>query len=154
MSDWNRSTREVQFEQLDPDAITALKAHIELYTLGEILNDILICIQTDSEKPKKGLFGRVEHISQCAVLTPRWLLWSVKSGEGEPAVLSSQLVNIVAQDYSQSKFGKMVPDTGVQITGSFTDVSENGNAFIGLDTSMSAMKFMDLIIKSVQDAKK
>jgi len=154
MSDWNRSTREVSFKQFAPDVVSAIQSHIEMYAIGDILNDILIFIQTDSEKPKKGLFGKAEIISQCAVLTPRWLLWSVKSGGGEPAVLSSQLINIVVQDYSQTKFGNMVPDTGIQITGGFTDASENGSAFIGLDTSTDAKKFMDLIIKAVQDAKK
>jgi len=154
MSEWNRSTRELQFDQFTQEVVSAFKSHAELYTLGDILAENLICIRTDSEKKKKGLFGKAETVSQCVVLTSSWLLWTVKSGDDQPTVLSARLVNIVVQDYSQTQFGKMVPDTGIQVTGSFTDVSENGSAFIGLDESQAAKKFMELLIKNVQNAKK
>jgi hypothetical protein len=153
MSDWKRTTREVPFEGLAPEMVTAIKSHIELYNLGSILSDALICIQTDSEKAKKGLFGKTENVSQGVVVTPRWLVWAVKS-TGAPAVLSAQLSNVTIQDYAQTQFAKMVPDSGIQVNGMFTDVSENASAFIGLDDGEAGKKFKEIVIKSAQDAKK
>jgi hypothetical protein len=153
MSDWKRTTREVPFEGLAPEMVTAIKSHIELYNLGSILSDALMCIQTDSEKAKKGLFGKAENISQGAVVTPRWLVWAVKS-TGAPTVLSAPLSNVVVQDYAQTQFAKMVPDSGIQINGMFTDVSENASAFIGLEDGAAGKKFREILIKAVQEAKK
>jgi len=103
MSDWKRTTREVPFEGLTPEMVSAVKAH--------------------------------------AVVTPRWLIWVVRSGNAPMAVLSTQ-------------FAKMVPDSGIQVNGMFTDVSENASAFIGLDDSVTAKKFKETVFKAVQDAKK
>ena len=154
MSDWKRTTREVPFESLMMEMVTAIKTHIELYNLGSILSDALMCIQTDSEKVKKGLFGKSENTFQGAVITPYWLVWAVKSGSAPVAVLSAQLSNVVVQDYAQTQFAKMVPDSGIQVNGMFTDVSENASAFIGLDDGMAAKKFKETVIRAVQNAKK
>jgi hypothetical protein len=153
MSDWKRTTREVPFEALSSEMVAAVKSHIELYNLGSILSDSLMCIQTDSDKAKKGLFGKAENVSQGAIVTPRWLIWVVMN-EGKPAVLSAQLSNVTVQDYAQTQFAKMIPDTGIQVNGMFTDVSENASAFIGLDEGTAGRKFKETVIKAVQDAKK
>jgi hypothetical protein len=154
MSDWNRKTREVSFENLSPEMIAALNKHIERYNLGPILSDAIMCIQTDSEKTKKGLFGREETVYTGAVITPRWLLWVTSGTKMETTVLSVQLNDVVVQDYAQTEFAKMIPDSGMNVTGKFTDVSENSTAFIGLDESAAADKFKETVIKAVQDAKK
>ena len=154
MSDWKRSTREVRFEQLRPELVEAINHHIELYNLGNILSDALLCIQTDSEKIKKGLFSGAEIVYTAAVVTPRWLVWGVSGTKAKAAVLSALLLDVVVQDYAQSSFAKMIPDSGLNVSGKFTDVSENGSAFIGLDTSAASEKFKELVIKSAQDVKK
>ena len=153
MSDWKRATRKVPFEGLTPEMVSAVETHIESYNLGSILSDALMCIQTDSEKIKKGLFGKAESVSQGAIVTPRWLIWVVKS-TGSPAVLSAQLSNVVVQDYAQTQFAKMIPDSGIQVNGMFTDTSENVSAFIGLDEGAAAKKFKEIVIQAAQDAKK
>ena len=154
MSDWNRSTKEVLFEQLRPELAGAIKSHIELYNLGNILSDALMCIQTDSEKIKKGLFGGAGIVYTGAVVTPRWLIWAVSGTKAETAVLSALLSDVVVQDYALSQFAKMVPDTGLNVSGKFTDVSENGSAFIGLDEGASARRFNGLVINTVQESKR
>ena len=53
MSDWKRTTREVPFEGLRPELVTAIGGHIAKYNVGPILADALMCVQTDSEKEKK-----------------------------------------------------------------------------------------------------
>ena len=154
MSDWKRITKEVHFENLPPEMVAAMNAHIQQYNLGPILADALMGIQTDSEKEQKGLFGGSETVRMGVVLTPRWLVWAVRGTKTEAAVLSAQLINVTVQDYAQTPFAKMVPDSGIQVSGMFTDTSESATAFIGLEEGAAGNKFRELIIKAVQDAKK
>lgn len=154
MSDWKRKTREVSFDGLSPNMIASINKHIEQYNLGPILSDAIMCIQTDSEKAKKSLFDSEEIVSTGAVITPRWLVWGTNGTKTETTVLSAQLRDIVVQDYAQTEFAKMISDSGINVTGKFTNVSENSTAFIGLDESAAGDKFKETIIKAVQDAKK
>jgi len=153
MSDWKRTSKEIPFENLRPELFQAIQGHIEQYNLGSILADLLMCVQTDSEKAKKGLFGNAEAVYVGAVLTPHWLVWAISGTKTQTAVLSAQLRDIVVQDYAQTQFAKMIPDSGINISGKFTDVSENGSAFIGLNGG-AGEKFKEAVIKAVQDAKK
>lgn len=154
MSDWKRSTHEVTFDQLPSDIKTAIQKHIELYNLGDILSDALICIQTDSEKAKKGLFDSAEVAHQGVVLTPRWLLWVVSGTKTPAAALSALLSDIVVQDYANTTFAKMIPDSGIEVRGRFSDVAENASAFIGLEDNAVGNKFVKTVIEAVQNAKK
>jgi len=154
MSDWKRTTREVQFENLNPEMVDAVRKHIELYNLGSILSHGLMCIQTDSEKIRKGLFGGTEVVHVGAIVTPLWLVWVISGTKTQTAVLSAQLRDVVVQDYAQTQFAKLVPDSGIEVSGRFTDVSENDSAFIGLDEGVAGMKFKEIVIKAAQDAKK
>jgi len=154
MSDWKRTTREVSFENLPSEIVSAIHQHIEQYNLGPILGDAWMCIQTDSEKVKKGLFGNTEIVQMAAVVTPRWLVWSVDQPTTQAAVLSAQLINVTVQDYSQTPFAQMVPDSGVQVIGMFTGASENASAFIGLEEGTVGQRFRQILIKAAADAKK
>jgi hypothetical protein len=69
MSDWKRATKEISFEGLPPEIVSAINKHIEQYNLGPILSDALMCIQMDSEKVKKGLFGGTETVRMAVVVT-------------------------------------------------------------------------------------
>ena len=153
MSDWKRTTQEVAFEGLQPEIAVAIQNHIEQYNLGTIVSDDLMCVQTESEKIKRGFFGRAETVLMGVVLTRRWLVWGINGTKISTAVLSAQLRDIVVQDYAQTQFAKMIPDMGIQVTGRFTDASENVSAFIGLDDSPAGRKFKELVIHAVQDAK-
>jgi hypothetical protein len=154
MSDWKRTTREVQFENLIPEMVDAVRKHIELYNLGSILPHGLMCIQTDSEKIRKGLFGGAEDVHVGAIVTPLWLVWVISGTKTQTAVLSAQLKDVAVQDYAQTQFAKLVPDSGIEVSGRFTDVLENGSAFIGLDEGVAGRKFKEMVIKVAQDAKK
>ena len=154
MSDWKRTTREVPFEGLQPEMKTAIQRHLEQYNLGSVLSDALMCVQTDSEKVKKGLFGGAETVSMGIVVTPRWLVWAIRGTKTQLAVLSTQLRDVVVQDYAQTQFAKMIPDMGLQVSGRFTDASENISAFVGVDDSPAGKKFKEIVIQAVQDSKK
>ncbi len=154
MSDWKRTTKEVSVEDLRPELQQAINAHLEQHELGAILSDTLMCIQTDSEKVKKGLFGSAEMVYAGAVVTPRWLVWATSGTNAETAVLSAQLRDILVQDYAESSFAKLISDSGINVSGKFTDVSENGSAFIGLGDSAVGKKFKQIVLQTAQDAKK
>jgi hypothetical protein len=154
MSDWKRSTREVAVEQLSTEMRQEIQKHIELYNLGNILSDALMCIQTDSEKARKGLFSLGEINQTGAVLTPRWLVWVVSGTQTQVAALSALLQDVVVQDYADTQLAKLVPDSGIQVNGKFTDVIENASAFIGLENNIVGKRFNELVIGAVQDAKK
>jgi hypothetical protein len=71
MPDWKRTTKEIPFEALPPEMVSAIHGHIEQHNLGPILSDALMCIQTDSEKARLGLFGGTETVRMGVVVTPR-----------------------------------------------------------------------------------
>ena len=154
MSDWKRTTREASLEDLPAQLASAIQQHIEQYNLGPILSDALMGIQTDSEKVKRGLFGDAETMQMGAIVTPRWLVWAIAGTKTQPSVLSAQLINLTIQDYAQTPFAKMVPDSGLQVSGMFTDASESASAFIGLEENAAGQKFKEVVIKATQDAKK
>jgi hypothetical protein len=154
MSEWNRKTKEVSLESLPSEMASAVQQHVEQYNLGPVLSEALMCIQTDSEKVKKGLLGQAENVQMIAIVTPRWLVWSVDQPDKKPAVLSAQLIHVTVQDYSQTQFAKMVPDSGVEVSGIFTDASESASAFIGLEEGTAGQRFRQILIKAAADAKK
>ena len=154
MSDWKRTTHEISLEGLPAEMKVEIEKHIQFYNLGNILSDALICIQTDSEKGKKGLFGGVELVHMTAILTPRWLVWVANGTKTSTVVLSALLVDVVIQDYAATQFAKLVPDSGIEVNGKFTGATENASAFIGLQENDVGKKFRDTAIRAVQEAKK
>jgi len=154
MSEWKRKTKEVSLESLPTEIRTAVQAHIEQYNFGPILSDALMCVQTDSEKTKKGLFGKAESVQMTAIATPRWLIWSIDQPNTKATVLSAQLIHVTQQDYAQTPFAKMVPDSGIEVSGMFTDAGESASAFIGLEENAAGQKFRQLLVEAVADAKK
>jgi hypothetical protein len=154
MSDWKRRTKEVSFEILSTEMADAIQRHIERYNLGPILADALMCVQTDSEKTKKGIFGKPETVKMAAIVTPRWLVWAVEQPNAPATALSAQLSHVTVQDYAQTQFAKLVPDYGIEVSGMLTDASESASAFIGLEESDAGNRFKAIVISAAQQAKK
>jgi len=154
VSDWKRTSKEIQLEDLRTEMVEAIQKHIEQYNLGSILSEALMCVQTDSEKLKKPFFGNAEIAYTGIVLTPQWLIWATNGTKAKTAVLSAQLCDVVVQDYSQTQFAKMIPDSGIEVSGKFTEISENISAFIGLEDNVAGRKFKEMVIQAMQDTKK
>ena len=154
MSEWKRSTRELSFDQLPIEMKTEINGHIEIYNLGDILSGTLMCIHSSATKAKAGLFGAAETNQMGVVLAPRWLVWVITGTKSPGSALSALLQDVVVQDYADTPFAKMIPDSGVQVSGKFTDVSESASAFIGLEENEAGRKFKELLVNAVQDAKK
>jgi hypothetical protein len=156
MGDYNRSTREVTLASFLPEIMDALNKHIELYSLGSILDNVLICIDSNSEKIKKGLFSGpgAKSVKAVMILTPRWLLEVIKTDNNAAFVRSMQLTDIVVTDYEKSPSYAVIPDTGVDVTGHFGNASEASSSFIGLGKDAAGEKFKGMLIEAVQNAKK
>lgn len=160
MQDWNRSTHESSLENFSSQVTTAIHQHLVEYQLGQILSNVLICLETKSEKVKKGLFGGTGMILTDLILTPAWLLWAMVEVGESIRVISARLADIVVVDYSKSSMAKLIPDTGIDVTGEFTGVTRwnpselRGSIFMGVENNSAGIKFLDMLIKSVEEAKK
>jgi hypothetical protein len=150
MGDWNRTTRECTLDSMRPDLSAAIRAHVEKYNLGDILSAPAMCIETISEKTKKGLFGSAETVYTGAVLAQGWLVWAAGELKAPIGVLSARLNQITVQDYAKSDFAKMVPDTGIDVHGQYTNISKAGSVFIGLEENAAGRKFREAVIAAVQ----
>lgn len=161
MGEWNRSTRECTLDGITPELNVAIQAHIESYNLGSILNDYRTCIETVSQKKKKGLFsGRGDQsVLVVVILTPVWLVWAVRGDRSGAATLSARLDELVVEDYASTPGYKLLPDTGIELTGVFTGrVGMEGNQrvsmFIGLGEEPAALEFKEALMRTIQDIKK
>jgi len=139
---------------LRPELSQAINEHIEKYSLGDILSAALMCVQTDSEKIKKGLFGGAEEVYAGVVVTSRWLVWATSGTKTHTSAASAQWSDVTVQDYAQSSFAKMIPDSGLNVSGRFTDASENGLVFIALEENAVGARCKEIAFKAAQDAKK
>jgi hypothetical protein len=153
MGDYLRTTRETALDSLDPSLLAAIRAHVEKYELGDIAASALMCCETTSTKPKRGLFGgKAEIILTGVLLTPQWLIWATAKDDQSPAVLSARLRDIQVQDYEKSGMYKMIQDAGLNISGLRTDAVELGSAFIGLGPEPAAEEFRIMLKEALAKA--
>ena len=130
MGDWNRTTKEIPIEKIRSEITSAIEMHLEEYELGPILNNYLLCIETYSEKKKKGLFsgGGDKWVITNAIITPDWLIIGGMGEKQSEFGLSVKRSEMQAEDYKESVNNKYLPDNGVNISGVFTGrVGMHGN---------------------------
>jgi hypothetical protein len=160
MGEWNRTTRQCTLEGISPELHAAIQAHIESYNLGSILSDYRMCIETASQKKKKGFFGKGDQsVLAAAILTSTWLVWAVRGDRSGTAALSARLDELVVADYAASPGYKLLPDSGIELTGVFTGrVGMEGNQrvsmFIGLGEEPAALEFKETLFRALQNMKK
>ncbi len=156
MGDYNRSTKEIPFGDIPANIIQSVRVYIEKHSLGDILATPLMCVVSTSDKIKKGLFGGgpgPKRLVQTVVLTDRWLILADNVDQNALYIKTMQLQDITAKDYEKSSFYKMIPDTGMNISGRFTDASELGTIFLPLGRDAAGEKFKSLLIETAQKAK-
>jgi hypothetical protein len=157
MGDYNRSTKEIAFGEIPANVTKSIQTYIEKHSLGDILANPVMCIVSASEKIKKGLFGGApgpKLLIQTAILTDRWLILADNVDQNALYIKSMQLREITVEDYEKSSFYKMLPDTGMNVNGQFTDASELGSIFLPLGKDDAGEKFKSVLIEAVQKAKK
>ena len=156
MGDYNRSTKKIKFEEITPDVMQAIQKYIELHNLGDILSNVSHCVISTSDKIKIGLFGGPgpNLLVQTVILTDRWLILADRVDQNAIYIKSMQLADIVVTDYQQTAFHGVIPDSGLNLVGKFTDASEQGTMFMPLGEDEAGDEFKEAVIKSVQEAKK
>ena len=156
MGDYNRLTKEIAFGEIPANVVNSINAYIEKHNLGDILANPIMCIVSTSEKIKKGLFGGgpgPKLLIQTAILTDRWLILADNVDQNALYIKSMQLRDVTVEDYEKSSFYKMIPDTGMNVNGRFTDASEVGSLFVPLGKDEAGDRFKVQIIEAVQKAK-
>ena len=147
-----RSTRECAFGDMKPGLATAIRKHIERYGLDDTESTPLVCFETTSTHPKKGLFANdTETIVTGVLITANMLIWTTEK-ERNPIVMSALLRNIDAQDFENTAMYKVKPDSGMNITGRYTDVTKHGRSFIGLGSDPDGEKFRQMLQLAIQKA--
>lgn len=158
MGDYNRSTKEIAFGDIPANVIQSINTYVEKHNLGDILANPLMCIVSTSEKIKKGLFGGggpgPKLLIQTAILNNRWLILADNVDQNTLYIKSMQLRDITVEDYEKSSFYKMIPDTGMNVNGQFTDASELGSIFVPLGKDEAGNQFKVKLMEAVQSAKK
>ena len=78
----------------------AIQKHLERYTLGALLDNTMICVETRFDKIKKGLFSSPgkKLVVSTVILTPRWLIQLLKFDAKPVIVQSARLADNVAND--------------------------------------------------------
>ena len=157
MGDYNRSTKEIAFADIPVNVTQSINTYIEKHNLGDILANPVMCIVSTSEKIKKGLFGGgpgPKLLVQTVILTNRWLILADNVDQNALYIKSLQLRDITVEDYEKSSFYKMIPDTGMNISGIATDTPEKGTLFLPLGKDEAGENFKSALIEAAQNAKK
>ena len=153
MNTYSRSTRECTFADLNPELVTSIRKHIEKYKLGDLESSFLICCETTSTTQKTGLFANdFETNITGMIVTAQLLIWTNGKKRNRPAVRSALLRNIDVQDFENTAMYQVNPDSGMNITGRYTDVTKQGLAFIGLGTDSAGEKFRRVLQHAIQKA--
>jgi hypothetical protein len=146
-----RTTRECTFGDIRPEMAAAIRKHIEKYRLGVIESSLLICCETTSRGQKTGLFASGDKTTVTGMfVTPKLLVWTSGNGKGKPAVTSALLRNIDTHDFENTAMHQVRPDSGMNISGRYTDVTKQGQSFIGLGHDPAGEKFRQVLEHAIQ----
>lgn len=153
MKAYIRSTSECTFSDLRLELVAAIREHVEKYKLEDIESSLLICCETTSTIQKTGLFTSDPKTTITGMLvTNQLLIWTNGKKRDKPIVRSALLRNIDAQDFENTAMYQVNPDSGLNVTGRYTDVTKQGQAFIGIGTDPDGEKFRQVLQHAIQKA--
>ena len=162
MGEWNRSTRKMALDEIQSEHWETIQEHFEIYNLKPDLGDYLMCVETISSKKKKKLFGGgiPDQTIQISIITPEWLVIAAQGDTPDSiGILSIQLKDAIAKDYKDDPGYKLIPDTGVNVTGIYTGrVGMHGSSqitsFIALGEEPVAGEFKKILFEAIANARK
>jgi hypothetical protein len=149
MNETTRTTRQCLVNELNPVLITAMRAHVAEYNLGDLETSIMMCCETTSIRQKRGLFGSAETSLSSVFVTPRWLVWAENSN-GKKSAGSAQLRNIDVRNYEETAMFAIAPDQGLNVTGRYTNINQTGQVFIGIGDGPDGQKFRQLLRETMK----
>jgi hypothetical protein len=154
MADNVRSTRECALTEIDNSLSVAIQAHLSEYKMTIAETSIQMCCETESTQKKKGVFGGSEKAIQAVILTDEWVIWGDKISGKASSAGSARIDQIEMRDYERTTMFNIIPDSGVNITGQYSDSSQTGQLFIALDTGPAGTKFRELLREAIKNSKK
>ena len=163
MSDYERTSQICVFSQLPAILRLGLQQQAEEYHCGQIPDDILMCIETMSERKQAAFLTRLKDrftglpapgmTQHCAaVVLPSWLIWAFThwGNEDQATVLSVRLNEAEISEYNQTH---LTEDHGLNILGFLSGSTERSLQFLGLGKGGDAEQFKQFVQKSAQSAK-
>lgn len=149
MISYTRITKECSIEKMQPDMLAAICKHLDAKDLKDEIDNAIVSVETTSIKHFKKLLrqGTQTEFSS-VILTPKWLIYAVKTANEKLSVLSGRLSNLQIEAYEKSTLHAIVPDTGLNVSGFHLGESQ-GIIFIGLGTETAAQKFRDKLSKAI-----
>jgi hypothetical protein len=140
MSDYTRTTRACAPAQLKPELLQALRDYAAQHGLGNLEADATLCVETHSEKKKKGLFGRLgggdpdPFHDTALLLTPAWLVWARRGPKSGVVVSAARLRGATVTAFAS----KLIPDSGLEVATPVPGQAEPVVAFVPLGPDMAA----------------
>jgi len=102
---------------------------------------------------KTGLFANGDETTITGMfVTTKLLVWISRNGKDKPVVTSALLRNIDAHDFENTAMYQVNPDSGINISGRYTDVTKQGQSFIGLGSDPAGEKFRQVLQHAIQKA--
>jgi hypothetical protein len=152
-----RSTEICTFDQLRPELSHEIRAHIQKYNLGNVLDDILICVETAARKKKNtGILGKLiggdpDPIHYTAILvTPKWFIGARTGSQSGNYAISARLSDVTVRDYDQ---GHLIPDYGIFVFGLMTDMPERVESFWGLGEDEAGDRLKQILYAQVEQGR-
>lgn len=146
-----RKTRACTVDTLDTGLKSAMRAHGTKFGLEDLESDILMCCETLTIHPGKGLSGGINTTLSAVYVTPKWLVWADSSGSTDVAAGTAQLSQIdVRAPQAVSRYA-ITPDQGFTVMSLNTD--ENGTdkmAFIVLEAQGYGQKFRHVLQEALR----
>ena len=153
---YERTTRESDWDRINPAIRQAIEAHIEKYELGPFTDDVLACIETTSSQYKKGLLGiRSNPVDRdmesvvAALVTPGWFIWGHYGDKTGTAVMTARIDNLEVLPYQHAA---IFEDHGIHITGLWTGAVQRSQMFMGMGTESDAEEFKQVLKDAVEKA--
>lgn len=148
-----RTTRECSLDNLNPALRAAMRAHAAQYKLGDLEPDVLMCCETTSIRPKKGMFGSAETTVSAVFVTPKWLVWADSTDQNHAGAGSAELRLIDVRDYETTAMNVISPDLGLNITGRYTDRNKTGMTFLVLGSGPDGQRFRKVLEEALSKVK-
>jgi hypothetical protein len=153
MSTWKRTTRKLDLLDIQIDRQRPFYKHISVNNLGSILNNIIMSVETESERTGGAGLGDTT-VTSNVLLTPAWLMWVTRGDKTPPTANSARLETLQVKDYADSPDYAANPDSGLEISGIFTGKTETASVLIGLGDQEDARAFKAAVFKALENLKK
>ncbi|HEY4723148.1 MAG TPA: hypothetical protein VII92_14940 [Anaerolineae bacterium] len=152
MSDYRRTTRECNLDQLQPELAHTLQQYFQQHPLSKVEAEILMCCETSSTRTSTNQLDAWlnrdldTNTTMALLLTPQRLIWALSGERSGIAVASAQLKDLRVKVFAP----KGTRDFGLDVYGrmEYTTVRAGGKLFMGPEAA--AKQFCEEIGKAMQ----